>query len=113
MNIQKHSTVQCVYSVQTGSHEDPIENLGQTKILTILAKPQSEPISNLNQRHKADPKAKSTYPAEARDEVQPGHFWRSLEFWNISVISVVSVKWYCGTVASKDQGLTFYLTKCC
>ena len=48
MNIQKHSTVQCVYSVQTGSHEDPIENLGQTKILTILAKPQSEPIKAIS-----------------------------------------------------------------
>ena len=25
---KKHSTLQCMYSVQTESHEDPIENLG-------------------------------------------------------------------------------------
>ena len=55
--------------------------------------PNREPVNNLDERNKTDPKAKSTDATQARDEVQPGHFWRSLEFWNISVISV-SVKWY-------------------
>ena len=44
-------------------------------------KPDGEPIDDLSQRDKADSKTKSTEAAKARDEVQPGHFWGSLEFW--------------------------------
>ena len=43
-----------------------------TKDLRIeksLAKLDGEPKEELSHRDKADPKAKSTYPAEARDEV--------------------------------------------
>ena len=46
------------------------------------AKPDREPIDDLSNRNKADPKTKSTEAAKARDEVQPGHFWGSLELWN-------------------------------
>ena len=52
--------------------------------------PNREPVNNFDERNKTDPKAKSTDAAQAGDEVQPGHSWRSLEFWNISVISAVS-----------------------
>ena len=45
-------------------------------------KPDGEPIDDLSKRDKADPKTKSTEAAKARDEVQPGHFWGSLELWN-------------------------------
>ena len=45
-------------------------------------KPDREPVENLSKRHKADPKAKSTEAAKARDEVQPGHLWQPLVFWN-------------------------------
>ena len=38
-------------------------------------KPDGEPIENLSNRHKADPKAKSTKAAEAGDKVQPSHLW--------------------------------------
>ena len=44
-------------------------------------KSYDEPVENLSKRHKADPKTKSTEAAKAGDEVQPSHFWGSLEFW--------------------------------
>ena len=44
-------------------------------------KPDREPIDNLSKRDKADPKTKSAEAAKAGDEVQPSHFWGSLEFW--------------------------------
>ena len=45
------------------------------------AKPYGEPIDDLSNRDKADPKTKSAETAKAGDEVQPSHFWGSLEFW--------------------------------
>ena len=51
------------------------------------AKPDREPIDDLNYRDKADPKTKSTEAAKAGDEVQPSHLWGSLELWN--------ALWYC------------------
>ena len=45
------------------------------------AKPYGEPIEDLSNRDKADPKTKSTEAAKAGDEVQPSHLWGSLEFW--------------------------------
>ena len=45
------------------------------------AKPDREPIYDLSNRDKADPKTKSTEAAKAGDEVQPSHLWGSLEFW--------------------------------
>ena len=43
-------------------------------------KPDGEPIDDLSKRDKADPKTKSTESAKAGYEVQPSHFWGSLEF---------------------------------
>ena len=45
------------------------------------AKPYGEPIDDLSNRYKADPKTKSAEAPKAGDEVQPSHFWGSLEFW--------------------------------
>ena len=44
------------------------------------AKPDREPIEDLSNRDKADPKTKSTEAAKAGDEVQPGHLWQPLVF---------------------------------
>ena len=52
----------------------------------LPAKSYDEPVENLSKRHKADPEAKSTETAEARDEVQPSHFWQPLEFWETRFI---------------------------
>ena len=49
--------------------------------LECPTKPDWEPIENLSKRDKADPKTKPTEAAKAGDEVQPSHFWGSLEFW--------------------------------
>ena len=49
--------------------------------LEFPKKPDGEPIDDLSKRDKADPKTKSTEAAKAGDEVQPSHFWGSLEFW--------------------------------
>ena len=46
------------------------------------AKPYGEPIYDLSNGNKADPKTKSAEAAKAGDEVQPGHLWGSLELWN-------------------------------
>ena len=46
------------------------------------AKPDREPIEDLSNGNKADPKTKPTEAAKAGDEVQPGHLWGSLELWN-------------------------------
>ena len=80
---KKHSTLQCVYSVQTESHEDPIENLGhRQKDLQFLESLRVNQLKNLKKRHKNDPKTDSPYPAKAGyDEVQPGHFWGSFKSW--------------------------------
>ena len=45
------------------------------------AKPYGEPIDDLSNRYKADPKTKSAEAAKAGDEVQPSHLWRSFKFW--------------------------------
>ena len=45
------------------------------------AKSDREPIDDLSNGNKADPKTKSTEAAKAGDEVQPSHLWGSLEFW--------------------------------
>ena len=51
----------------------------------LLAKPDGEPVEDLNDRDEADSKAKSADAAKAGDEVQPSHLWRSFEFWNKKV----------------------------
>ena len=48
----------------------------------LPTKPDGEPINDLSNGNKTDPKAKSTESTKARDEVQPSHFWHSLEFCN-------------------------------
>ena len=45
----------------------------------VLAKPDWEPVEEFNNRDKADPKEEAADAAKAGDEVQPGHFWRSLK----------------------------------
>ena len=47
----------------------------------LLAKPDGEPVEDLNDRNEADSKAKSANAAKAGDEVQPSHLWGSLELW--------------------------------
>ena len=47
--------------------------------LDLAAKSDKEPVENLCNRHKADPKAKSTKAAKARDEVQPSHLAQPLK----------------------------------
>ena len=48
----------------------------------LLAKPDGEPVEDLNNRDEADSKAKSADAAKAGDEVQPSHLWRPFKFWN-------------------------------
>ena len=52
----------------------------QSKLRDISAQSDSKPVEDLNEGYKAEPEAKSTEATKARDEVQPSHFWRSLEF---------------------------------
>ena len=40
---------------------------------TLLEKSDREPVSELNDRHKADSKAKSTNASHVGNEVQPSH----------------------------------------
>ena len=47
--------------------------------LDLAANSDKEPVENLCNRHKADPKAKSTKAAKARDEVQPSHLAQPLK----------------------------------
>ena len=54
---------------------------GGLRHLEPPAKPDREPIDDLSNGNKADPKTKSTEAAKAGDEVQPSHLWGSLEFW--------------------------------
>ena len=49
---------------------------------TIPRKTYDEPICELNNRHKADAKTKTTETSQVGDEVKPGHFWRSLKLKN-------------------------------
>ena len=49
--------------------------------LELPAKLNREPIDDLSNRNKADPKTKPTEAAKAGDEVQPSHLWGSLELW--------------------------------
>ena len=46
---------------------------------TILRKAYYEPICELNNRHKADAKAKTTETSQVSDEVEPGHSFGSLK----------------------------------
>ena len=46
---------------------------------TILRKTYYEPICDLNKRHKADAKAKTTETSQVGDEVKPGHSFGSLK----------------------------------
>ena len=55
----------------------------------LLAKPDWEPVEDLNDRDEADSKAKSADAAKAGDEVQPSHLWRPFEFWNNKFISFI------------------------
>ena len=48
----------------------------------LLAKPDGEPVEDLNDGDEADSKAKSADAAKAGDEVQPSHLWRPFKFWN-------------------------------
>ena len=50
-------------------------------ILELPAKPDREPVENLSDGDKTDPKAKPAEAAKARDEVQPGHLGGSLVLW--------------------------------
>ena len=43
-----------------------------------------EPVDELSDGDKANAKAKSANPSQVGDEVQPGHFWSSLELWEIN-----------------------------
>ena len=52
----------------------------------LLAKPDGEPVEDLNDGDEADSKAKSANAAKAGNEVQPSHLWRSFEFWNKKVL---------------------------
>ena len=55
----------------------------------LLAKPDGEPVEDLNDGDEADSKAKSADAAKAGDEVQPSHLWRPFEFWNKQIISFI------------------------
>ena len=50
------------------------------------AKSDREPIYDLSNGNKADPKTKPAEAAKAGDEVQPSHLWRPFEFWNKKVV---------------------------
>ena len=45
----------------------------------VPAQSDREPVDELNDRHKADSKAKAAKPPEVGDEVKPGHLWGSLK----------------------------------
>ena len=43
------------------------------------AKSDGEPVDELGDGDKADPKAESANPSQVGDEVKPGHLWSSLK----------------------------------
>ena len=45
-----------------------------------------EPVDKLSDGDKADAKAESANPSQVGDEVEPGHFWSSLELWEKSKV---------------------------
>ena len=61
-------------------HPDELEKEA-FKNSELPAKPNREPIDDLSNGNKADPKTKPTEAAKAGDKVQPSHLWGSLEFW--------------------------------
>ena len=52
----------------------------KSKLRDISAQSDSKPVEDLNEGNEAEPKAKSAEATKTGDEVQPSHFWRSLEF---------------------------------
>ena len=45
----------------------------------LPTKPDGEPINDLSNGNKTDPKAKSAESAKTRNEVQQSHLWRSFK----------------------------------
>ena len=43
-----------------------------------------EPVDELGDGDEANAKAESANPSKVGDEVQPGHFWSSLELWGLN-----------------------------
>ena len=49
----------------------------------VPAESDGEPVDDLNNRDKADSKAETAEPSEARDEVKPRHLGRALKLCKI------------------------------
>ena len=56
----------------------------------VFEKPDWKPVDNLSDWDKADPKAEAADPAEAGDEVEPGHLRGSLELCGTSLLELTS-----------------------
>ena len=72
--------------INIGAHENRFQIIDQlifiiSKNSHSLAKPDREPINNLNDGDETDPKTETADPAKAGDEVEPGHLGRSLKLY--------------------------------
>ena len=56
----------------------------------VFEKPDWKPVDNLSDWDKADPKAEAADPAEAGDEVEPGHLRGSLKLCGKILLELTS-----------------------
>ena len=68
-----------------------------------------EPVENFNNGNEAEAKAKSAEAAKPRDEIQPSHLRRSLEF-DMLLVYTLAMKYKPNTIESPKKIFTIAIS---